>query len=59
MEYFKLKLDFTNYSKAYKLYRKEWFEENIGIIIAVLVIIIVFGYAYGFIKKARKEVEKG
>ncbi len=59
MKYFKLKLDFTNYSKAYKLYRKEWFEENIGIIIAVLVIIIVFGYAYGFIKKARKEVEKG
>lgn len=59
MEYFKLKLDSTNYSKAYKLYRKDWFEENIGIIIAVVVILILFGYGYGFVKKARKEVEKG
>ena len=59
MEYFKLKLDTTNYSKAYKLYRKEWFEQNIGIIIAILVILIVFGLGYGFIKKAREEVEKG
>lgn len=59
MEYFKLKLDSTNYSKAYKYYRKEWFEDNIGIIIAVLVILILFGYGYGFISKARKEVEKG
>lgn len=59
MEYFKLKLDTTNYSKAYKLYRKEWFEQNIGIIIAILVVLIVFGLGYGFIKKAREEVEKG
>ncbi len=59
MEYFKLKLDVTNYSKAYKLYRKEWFEENIGYIIAVLAVIIVFGLGFGFVKKARKEVEKG
>lgn len=59
MEYFKLKLDDTNYSKAYKYYRKEWFEDNIGIIIAILVIIILFGYGYGFVSKARKEVEKG
>lgn len=59
MEYFKLKLDSTNYSKAYKLYRKDWFEDNIGIIIAVIVVLILFGYGYGFVKKARKEVEKG
>ena len=26
MDYFELKLDATNYSKAYKLYRKEWFD---------------------------------
>lgn len=59
MEYFKLKLDSTNYSKAYKLYRKQWFEDNIGIIITVIVILILFGYGYGFVKRARKEVEKG
>ncbi len=59
MDYFELKLDTTNYSKAYKLYRKEWFEDHIGIIIAILVVIVLFGYGYGFISKARKEVEKG
>lgn len=59
MEYFKLKLDDVNYSKAYKLYRKEWFEDNIGVLIAVLVVLVLLGYGYGFVKKARKEVEKG
>lgn len=59
MDYFKLKLDSTNYSKAYKLYRKEWFEQNIGIIIAILAAIIIIGLGYGFVKKAREEVKKG
>lgn len=59
MEYFELKLDKTNYSKAYKLYRKEWFEDNIGIIIAILVVFILLCYGIGFIKKVRREVEKG
>lgn len=59
MDYFKLKLDSANYSKAYKLYRKEWFEQNIGIIIAILAVIIVIGLGYGFIRKAREEVKKG
>ncbi len=59
MSYFELKLDSTNYSKAYKLYRKEWFEDNIKIILIVLVLLVVLGYGYGFIKKAREEVEKG
>ncbi len=59
MEYFELKLDPTNYSKAYKLYREEWFEENIGIILVILVILVILGFGFGFIRKARKEVEKG
>ncbi|MCH5264342.1 MAG: tetratricopeptide repeat protein [Lachnospiraceae bacterium] len=59
MDYFELKLDTTNYSKAYQLYRKEWFEDNIGIIIALLVIIVLLCLGIGFVKKARKEVEKG
>lgn len=29
MEYFKLKWDDKNYSKAFKLYRKQWIEDNI------------------------------
>lgn len=59
MEYFKLKLDVKNYSKAYKLYREEWFEKNIGVILIVLVILVLLGFGVGFVKKARREVEKG
>lgn len=58
MDYFELKLDKTNYSKAYKLYRKEWFENNIGIILAVLALLILLGYGVGFVKRVRREVEK-
>ena len=59
MDYFELKQDSTNYSKAYKLYRKEWFEDHINIILILLVIIILLGFGTGFVKKARREVEKG
>lgn len=59
MEYFKLKLDSTNYSKAYKLYRKKWFEDNIIYIIVIIVVLVVFGYGFGFVRKAREEVKKG
>lgn len=59
MEYFELKLDAKNYSKAYKLYRKEWFEDNIGVILVILVILVLLGFGVGFVKRARREVEKG
>ena len=59
MKYFELKLDTKNYSKAFKLYREEWFEENIGIILLILVILVLLGFGVGFVKKARREVEKG
>ncbi len=58
MKNFELKLDDENYSKAYQLYRKEWFEDNIGIILAILAVIIVLGLGTGFVKKAKREVEK-
>lgn len=59
MEYFELKLDKKNYSKAFKLYREQWFEENIGTILLILAILVLLGFGVGFVKKARKEVEKG
>lgn len=59
MEYFEVKLDKENYSKAFKLYRKEQMEDNILYIVIGLVVIIVLLNGRGFIKKARKEVEKG
>lgn len=59
MEYFELKVDIKNYSKAFKLYRQVWFEENIGVILIIIVILVVLGFGVGFVKKARREVEKG
>ena len=59
MYYFETKLDKENYSKAYKLYRKEQMEENIIYVLIVLGVIIVLCFGVSFIKKARKEVEKG
>ena len=42
MEYFELKYDDENYSKAYKQYRKIWVQDHIvEIVIAILVIFIV------------------
>ena len=59
MYYFETKLDKENYSKAYKLYRKEQMEDNITYVLIVLAVIIVLCFGVSFIKKARKEVEKG
>lgn len=59
MDYFELKLDAKNYSKAFKLYREVWFTNNIGTILIVIAILIVLGLGVGFVKKARREVEKG
>lgn len=57
MEYFKLKWDDDNYSKAFKQYRKEWVEENIVAIVAVLVIVIVLPLTIGKIRKIKREID--
>ena len=36
MDYFELKYDEDNYSKAYKQYRKQWVEDNIVVIVIVV-----------------------
>ncbi len=41
MDYFKLKRSKRNYSKAFMYYRKEWIENNIGWVVAVLLVIII------------------
>ena len=40
MDYFRLKRDKKNYSKAYQYYRKEWVEDNIGWVFALILAII-------------------
>ena len=58
MEYFELKLDFKNYSKAYKLYRKEWIEDHIVYIFGIIVGLILVFFVKNTIAKIRGEVEK-
>lgn len=57
MEYFELKLDDDNYSKAFKQYRKEWVEENIVPIVTILIVIVVVPLVVGKIKKIKNEID--
>ena len=57
MDYFELKLDDENYSKAFKQYRKEWVEEHILPIVIVLFVVIVLPLAIGKIKKIKHEID--
>jgi tetratricopeptide (TPR) repeat protein len=58
MEYFKLKYDDENYSKAFQYYRKEWIEHNIRWIVGGFFTIIILPSLIGFIKKVKREVEE-
>lgn len=56
MHYFKVKNDSVNYGKAFQLYRKQWMEQNIGKIIAIIVILILLPKVIRMIRKFYKEV---
>ena len=57
MEYFKLKYDVENYSKAFKQYRKEWVEDHIlWVIILILALFLIPG-VIKFVKKAKYEIK--
>lgn len=58
MDYFKLKLDFKNYSKAYKLYRKDRIEDNVKYVFIFLVVLIVAIFVKNTVKKIRREVSE-
>lgn len=51
MEYFEVMRDHENYSRAWKYYRKDWIENNLGYVIIVLV---VLGFIPVVIKKIKK-----
>ena len=51
MKYFKLKWDTTNYSKAFKQYRKMWVEEHIGLIFLLIFLVFILPMIVGKIKK--------
>lgn len=58
MEYFELKYDEDNYSKAFQLYRKEWIEEHIVWIVSIFFALILLPSFIGFVKKVKREVEE-
>ena len=57
MDYFELKYDDENYSKAYKQYRKEWVEDHIGIIVAVILAIFLIPMIIGKVKAIKHEID--
>ncbi len=57
MEYFELKYDSENYSKAFKQYRKEWVEENIAIIVFVVLLLFLVPMGISKIKSLKKEID--
>lgn len=57
MDYFELKYDDENYSKAYKQYRKEWVEDNIVWIVIFILAIVLIPMTIKKVKSTIYEVE--
>ena len=57
MDYFEVKYDDENYSKAFKQYRKEWVEEHIAIIVIVLLALFLIPMGIGKIRSIKHEIE--
>lgn len=57
MDYFELKYDAENYSKAYKQYRKQWVEEHIGMIVAVILALFLIPMSIGKVKAIKHEID--
>ncbi len=58
MEYFKLKYDEDNYSKAFKQYRKEWVEDHIVVIFLIVFLVLCVPLAIGRVKKVKAEIDR-
>ena len=56
MDYFKLAHDRENYGRAFKLYRKEWVEQNIWWIILIIAVLLIVPLVIGRIKRTKWEV---
>ena len=57
MDYFEVKYDADNYSKAFKQYRKEWVEEHIAVIVVVILALFLIPFGIGRYKKIRHDIE--
>ncbi len=57
MSYFKTKWDDDNYSKAFRQYRKQWVEDNIGWIALAIVVIFILPMLVGKIRKIKLDID--
>lgn len=57
MECFEMAYDRDNYGRAFRFYRTEWVEENIGWLVLVLAAVLIIPVVRSSIKKMRMEVE--
>lgn len=57
MDYFELKYDDENWSKAYKQYRKQWVEDHIVIIVIVILAAFLIPLGIGKYKSLKREIE--
>ncbi len=57
MDYFELKYDRDNYSKAFKQYRKQWVEEHIAWIVIVILALFLIPLGIGKSKALKHEID--
>ena len=57
MDYAKVKRDRRDYSKAFKYYRKEWIEANIGWMAGIVIALIAIWLVVKVVKKIKRELE--
>ena len=56
MEYFELAHDKENYGRAFKLFRKQWVEQNVWWIVLILAVVLIVPLVIGRVKRAKWEV---
>ncbi len=56
MYYYKLAHDRENYGRVFKLYRKQWIEQNVWWVILILAVLLVVPLAVGRLKRTKWEV---
>lgn len=57
MEYFEMAMDRDNYGRAFRFWRKEWVEENVFWLVALVAVVLIVPLVMRSIKRMRMEVE--
>lgn len=58
MKYFETMRDEGNYSRAWKYYRKDWIENNLGRVLVIFIVICFIPVVIGKVKKIRWEAKE-